>query len=124
MNRAMRAMAPFVLLAALLIASFASPTAQAAGPTLTIVSPADGSVIGNATPIVVVFTVSNFALVQPGRVGQIVSPTEGHLNVFVDGQLARLLVRVEPIELSLPSGPPTVRLQLVTSDGAPLTPDV
>jgi hypothetical protein len=113
-----------LVLVNLLALSASSPTARAASPTLTIVSPADGAVIANGTPAIVRFLVANFALVQPGRVGQVVAPSEGHLLVFVDGALARLLVQVEPIVLALTSGPHTIRLQLVGNDGAPLSPDV
>jgi len=91
---------------------------------LTIVSPAEGAVFANGTPAIVQFLVTNFALVQPGRVGQVVAPSEGHLLVFVDGVLARLVVQVEPIVLPLTSGPHTIRLQLVGNDGAPLSPDM
>jgi hypothetical protein len=91
---------------------------------LTIVSPGDGAIVANGTPLIVHFLVSNFALVQPGRVGQAVAPGEGHLNVFVDQQLVRLLIQVEPIVLPVSSGPHTIRLQLVGNDGMPLTPDV
>src|SRR5207249_8835621 len=76
------------------------------------------------TPVIVSFAISNFALVQPGRVGQTVNPTEGHVDLYVDGAYSRLLTRVEPISLSLPSGPHGIRLQLVQSDGSPLAPDV
>ena len=97
---------------------------RAAGPSLSILSPANDQVIGNGTAVIVRFAVSNFALVQPGRVGQAVNPTEGHVDMYVDGAYSRLLTRVEPISLSLPSGPHVIRLQLVQSDGSPLAPDV
>src|SRR5437773_1749843 len=93
---------------------------RAAGPSLSILSPSNDQVIGNGTAVIVRFAVSNFALVQPGRVGQTVNPTEGHVDMYVDGAYSRLLTRVEPISLSLPSGPHVIRLQLVQSDGSPL----
>ena len=122
--RVSRSAVALLVLVNLLALSVSSPTARAASPTLTIVSPADGAVIANGTPAIVRFLVTNFVLVQPGRVGQVVAPSEGHLLVFVDGALARLLVQVEPIVLALTSGPHTIRLQLVGNDGAPLSPDV
>jgi hypothetical protein len=122
--RVSRSAVALLVLVNLLALSASSPTARAASPTLTIVSPADGAVIANGTPAIVRFLVTNFVLVQPGRVGQVVAPSEGHLLVFVDGALARLLVQVEPIVLPLSSGPHTIRLQLVGNDGAPLSPDV
>src|SRR5438093_11802425 len=97
---------------------------RAAGPSLSVLSPANDQVIGNGTAVIVRFAASNFALVQPGRVGQTVNPTEGHVDMYVDGAYSRLLTRVEPISLSLPSGPHVIRLQLVQSDGSPLAPDV
>ena len=104
--------------------SVPSPSVTAAGPTLTIVSPVDGAVVGYGTPAIVQFLVSNFVLVQPGRVGQVVNATEGHVDVYVDGGYAWMATRVEPIVLPLSSGPHTIRLQLVGNDGAPLSPDV
>jgi len=97
---------------------------RAAGPSLSILSPVNDQVVGNGTPVTVHFAVSNFALVQPGRVGQTVNPTEGHVDMYVDGAYSRLLTRVEPISLSLESGPHLIRLQLVQSNGSLLTPDV
>ena len=78
----------------------------------------------NGTPVLVHFTVANFALVQPGRVGQIGSPNEGHGKVFLDAQLVRLLTDVEPFSLPLTSGPHTIRIQLVADNGTSLNPDV
>jgi hypothetical protein len=111
-----------MLLVALLIGC--GTPVRAAGPSLAIVSPANDAVIGNGTPVVVQFAVSNFALVQPGRVGQVSGPTEGHVDLYVDGTYSRLLTRVEPISLSLESGPHLIQLRLVESNGTPLTPDV
>jgi hypothetical protein len=113
-----------ILLLSTLAIAFASPTARAATPVLAIVSPTDGSIVDNGTPVIVRFVVSNFTLVQPGRVGQGVAPNEGHANAFVDSVSVRLIADPEPFGLSLSSGPHMIRLQLVASDGAPLVPDV
>jgi methionine-rich copper-binding protein CopC len=113
-----------VALLGILLMTIASSPAAGAGPSLVILSPANDQVIGNGTPVVVNFAVSNFTLVQPGRVGQVVSPTEGHLDVYVDGMYAQLITRPVPISLTLVSGVHTIRLQLVASDGSPLVPDV
>ena len=113
-----------VALMSLLGVSLSSSTAIAAAPSLTIVSPADGAIIANGTPVLVDFRVSNFVFVQPGRVGQVGSPNEGHASVFLDAQYVRLLTTVEPFSLSLTSGAHTVRIQLVTDSGTPLNPDV
>src|SRR3989442_3217791 len=104
--------------------SVPSPTAVAAPPSFTIVSPTDGALIANGTPVLVDFRVSNFVFVQPGRVGQVGSPTEGHADAFLDAQYVRLLTTVEPFSLSLTSGAHTVRIQLVADNGTPLSPDV
>ncbi len=112
-----------VLLGMFLLA-VTSPSAAAAGPSLSILTPAKDQVIGNGTPVIVSFAVANFVLVQPGRVGQVGSPTEGHVDLYVDGVYSRLLTRVEPVSLPLESGPHTIRLQLVQDNGTPLNPDV
>src|SRR5207245_7187738 len=49
-----------VALMSLLGVSLSSSTAIAAAPSLTIVSPADGAIIANGTPVLVDFRVSNF----------------------------------------------------------------
>src|SRR5881409_2278298 len=101
-----------------------SPSVAAAGPSLSILAPANGEVIGNGTPVIVSFAVANFVLVQAGRVGQVASPGEGHVDLYVDGAYSRLLTRVEPVSLPLGSGPHTIRLQLAQDNGTPLSPDV
>jgi hypothetical protein len=101
-----------------------SPSAAAAGPSISILTPANDQVVGNGTPVIVSFAVANFVLVQPGRVGQVVSPAEGHVDLYLDGAYSRLLTRVEPISLPLESGPHTIQLQLVQDDGTPLSPDI
>jgi archaellum component FlaF (FlaF/FlaG flagellin family) len=89
-----------------------------------MVSPADGAIIANGTEVLVQFEVSGFTLTQPGRVGQVATPTEGHANVFLDGQYVRLLTAVEPFSIPVPSGPHTIRMQLVSDNGTGLSPDV
>jgi hypothetical protein len=112
-----------VLLGVLLVA-IESPIATAAGPSLAILSPANDDVIGNGSPVIVRFAVSNFTLVQPGRFGEGANATEGHIDLFVDGGYSRLLTRMEPVSLALGSGPHTIRLQLVHNNGTSLNPDV
>ena len=114
----------FFLLAGLLALFFAGQPALAAGPSLTILSPANNAIIGNGSPVIVTFSISNFVLVQPGRVGQVANASEGHVNVTVDGQLVRLMTQVEPIVLQLDSGSHPIVLQLRNSNGSALTPDV
>jgi hypothetical protein len=117
------AIAILVILGALMVA-VGSPTASAAGPSLTILSPANDEVIGHGASVIVRFAVSNFTLVQPGRFGEGPNATEGHIDLFVDGGYSRLLTRVEPISLALGSGPHEIHLQLVHNNGTPLSPDV
>ena len=112
------------VLLGMLVFAVTSPPATAAGPSLSILTPANDQIVGNGTPVIVSFAVANFVLVQPGRVGQIGSPTEGHVDLYVDGVYSRLLTRVEPVSLPLGSGPHTIRLQLVQDNGTPLSPDV
>jgi len=113
-----------VVLASLLGVTFSSSTARAAGRTLTILSPTNGAVIANGAPVVVDFLVSNFTLVQPGRVGQNRTGDEGYVNVFVDTEYVRLLTEVGPFSMSLASGPHTIRMQLNADNGSALNPDV
>ena len=118
------AMPGLCLLLGIFLFAVTSPPAAAAGPSLSILTPANDQVVGNGTPVIVSFAVANFVLVQPGRVGQVGTPTEGHVDLYVDGVYSRLLTRVEPVSLPLESGPHTIRLQLVQDNGTPLNPDV
>ncbi|TLZ95703.1 MAG: hypothetical protein E6J95_01735, partial [Methanobacteriota archaeon] len=98
----------------------ASPVATAAGPTLTIVSPADRSVIGNGSPVYVVYEVSSFNLTPPGGGPD---PNGGHTLVFVDGALT-LETAAQTVPLYLASGGHAIQLRLVSTNGSALVPDV
>ena len=115
--------AAFVLAGVLiaLVVGLSVPGVLAAGPTLTIVSPADHAVIGNGSSVPVIFVVSGFNLTPPGTGSP--SPTEGHVDVYVDGVLT-MAVSQETIGLSLASGTYTILLRLVSDNGTALTPDV
>jgi len=115
----------FVLAGALvaLVLGLSAPGVRAAGPTLTIVSPADHAVIGNGTPVPVIFVVSDFNLTPPGTGGPGSSATEGHVNVYVDGVLS-VTTSHQTIMLPLASGNYTILLRLVTDNGTDLSPDV
>src|SRR5437899_2256888 len=116
--------AVFVIVGALVVLLLGVSTpVRAAGPTLTIVSPADHAVIGNESSVPVIFVVSGFNLTPPGTGGPGPSPTEGHVNVYVDGVLT-LAVSEETIDLSLTSGTYTILLRLVSDNGTALSPDV
>src|SRR3989475_6849859 len=117
--------AAFVLTGVLLFLVFGptGPGVRAAGPTLTIVSPADHTVIGNGSSVPVIFVVSGFNLTPPGTGGPGPSPTEGHVDVYVDGVLT-MAVSQETIDLSLASGTYTILLRLVSANGTALSPDV
>ncbi len=90
-------------------------------PTLSIVSPTPNAVMGNGTPVAVVFAVTNFNHTEPGNGTS--SPNSGHVDVFVDGALTAK-ASVNTIVLALPSGPHTIRLRLVTDNGSALNPDI
>jgi len=117
--------AVFVIVGALvvLLLGVSAPIVRAAGPTLTIVSPADHAVIGNGSSVPVIFVVSGFNLTPPGTGGPGPSPTEGHVDVYVDGVLT-MAVSQETIDLSLASGTYTILLRLVSDNGTALSPDV
>ena len=99
----------------------ASEGRAAPSPTLSIVSPTPNAVIGNGTPVVVVFAVTNFNLTDSTNGTS--SPNSGHVDVFVDGALAAT-ASVNTIVLALPSGAHAIRLQLVAINGSALSPDV
>jgi archaellum component FlaF (FlaF/FlaG flagellin family) len=99
----------------------ASNVRGAPPPTLSIVSPANNAVLGNGSPVTVVFVVTNFNLTELGTTPS--SPDSGHVEVFIDGALSDQ-VSVDSFRLSLPSGSHTIRLQLVMDNGTALTPDV
>src|SRR2546427_11933889 len=90
-------------------------------PTLSIISPIPNEVIGNGTPVAVVFAVTNFNLTDPGN--GMSSPDSGHVDVFADGALTAK-ASVNTIILPLSSGLHTIRLRLVTNNGSALNPDV
>jgi Domain of unknown function (DUF4399)/Family of unknown function (DUF6130) len=113
----------------LLIAAFAvalpAPRVDAASPPMLIIlSPANNSVVGNGSPLLISFIVFNFNFTEPGTNGQVNAPNEGHLHVLVDGNYTELIVQVQTITLSLPDGAHLIRLQLVNNDHSPLSPDV
>src|SRR5438128_8967543 len=106
----------------LIVSGIAASSGRAAPPpTLSIVSPISNAVIGNGTPVVVVFAVTNFNLTDPGNGTS--SPDSGHVDIFVDGGWTAT-ASVNTIVLPLPSGPHPIRLQLVTDNGSALDPDV
>ena len=113
--------AALAILLLVLVLGTAPPTVRAAGPTLTIVAPAEGAVIGNGTPVSVVFVTSGFNLTEPGMGGG--NSTEGHVEVFVDDALVTLASR-PTVDLPLPSGTHGIRLRLVSDNGTGLTPEV
>jgi hypothetical protein len=118
-SRARLAAASLALCLLLLVLS--APAVRAAPPTLTILSPADGAIIGNGTPVSIVFRVSDFNLTEPGSGGG--GANEGHAEVFVDNMLF-MSTSKSTVDLSLPSGMHTIRLRLVSDNGTALSPDV
>src|SRR2546425_3535507 len=116
--------AVFVIVGALVVLLLGVSTpVRAAGPTLTIVSPADHAVIGNESSVPVIFVVSGFNLTPPGTGGPGPSPTEGHVDVYVD-DVRTMAVSQETIDLSLASGTDTILLRLVSDKRTALTPAV
>src|SRR5438046_10072793 len=63
-----------------------APNVRAApGPTLSIVSPADNAIVGNGSPVAIVFAVTNFNLTEPDAGPA--TPDSGHPAGLVDGGL-------------------------------------
>ena len=118
-----RIVALIVAIVGVLVASGISASNGRAAPlpTLSIISPTPDEVIGNGTPVAIVFVVTNFNLTDP-RNGTS-SPDSGHVDVFVDDALTAK-TSVNTIVLPLPSGPHTIRVRLVTDNGSALNPDV
>ncbi len=118
-----------LVLAAILLASGflelgpVGSVAAAGAPQVTILSPAQGQVVGNGTAVYVQLSVANFSLVQPGRVGEVPVPGEGYANVFLDTQYVRLVTDLRPFPLTAAPGNHTLRVELVDDNGAPLVPD-
>lgn len=111
-----------ILMSGLAAIALSSSVGAAATPTLTIVSPANNAVLGNGSPVSVIFAVSDFNLTKPGT-GGAPNPNVGHVNVFVDAMQTG--EAHEPtIVLDLASGAHDIRLQLVTDNGTALIPDV
>lgn len=119
-----RALALALLLAStLLAASITAPVARAAGPALRILSPADNAVVGNGTPVTVIFVVSDFNLTPPGTAGPGPVTNQGYVAVYVNGDLAATADQ-ETITLPLPSGVYDLVLRLVLANGTALEPEV
>jgi hypothetical protein len=110
-----------LVVTALVLLGISAPEVRAAPPTLTILSPMDNAVVGNGTPVSIVFVTSDFNLTEPGSGGP--GPNEGHVNVFVDGVLHQVTAETTVV-MDLQSGTHTVRLQLVADNGTALNPDV
>src|SRR2546429_1490926 len=99
-----------------------APNVRAApGPTLSIVSPANNAIVGNGSPVAIVFAVTNFNLTEPDAGPS--TPDSGHAAVFVDGGFAETS-STNTVVIPLPSGPHSIRLQLVMNNGSALNPDV
>ena len=118
-----RILALIVAIVGVLVASGipASNGRSAPLPSLSIILPTPNEVIGNGTPVAIVFAVTNFNLTEPGNGTS--SPNSGHVDVFVNDTLTAQS-SVSTIVLPLPSGPHTIRLRLVTDNGSALSPDV
>lgn len=114
--------ASLIILASAVGGALSSPAASAASPTLRILAPANNAIIGNGSPVAVVFLVSDFNLTRPGTGGP-PSADEGHVRVFLDGALIGL-AHESTVVLTLPSGSHDIRLQLVADNGTALSPDV
>jgi len=110
------------LMSGLVALALSGSIASAAPPTLTIVSPANNSIVGNGSPVSVIFAVTDFNLTKPGT-GGLPNPNVGHVNVFVDGVWTAEAHQLT-ILLDLASGVHGIRLQLVTNNGTALRPDV
>ncbi len=108
---------------ALLASGVCTANVQAAPtPTLRIVSPANNAVIGNGTPVAVVFVTTNFNLTEPGTAPG-PNPNAGHAEVYVDGALWKP-TSDSTVLLPLASGTHAIRVRLVADNGTGLSPEV
>lgn len=111
-----------ILLSSVLGLALSSPIGTAIPPRLTILSPAENAIIGDGSPVVVIFAVSDFNLTRPGT-GGAPNPNEGHVNVFVDNVLTDVVSTLSVV-LPLLSGTHDIRLQILADNGTALSPDV
>jgi hypothetical protein len=105
-----------------LVLGISAPDVRAAAPTLRILSPANDAIIGNGTPVAIIFAVADFNLTAPGTGGP-PNRNEGHVDVYVDDTWT-MSASQPTIELALASGTYNIRLRLVMDNGTPLSPDV
>ncbi|MBU2526784.1 MAG: T9SS type A sorting domain-containing protein [Bacteroidetes bacterium] len=85
-------------------------------PSVTILTPSDGTTFPPGTPNVnVTLSVQNFTVATP-------SAGDGFIKYTVDGGAPVDKFDTAPISLSLPSGPHTVVVELVDNAGASLSP--
>src|SRR5439155_47626 len=99
-----------------------APNVRAApGPTLSIVSPANNAIVGDGSPVAIVFAVTNFNLTEPDAGPS--TPDSGHAAVLVDGGFAETS-STNTVVIPLPSGPHTLTLELIDNGGQSLTPAV
>lgn len=115
------ASAVVVAIACCFLLAASAPVARAQGPALAIVSPANDAIVGNGSPVALVFRASGFNLTEPGTGG--LGPNTGHAEVFVDGALYALTAD-ETVLLALSSGTHDIRVRLVADDGTGLDPEV
>lgn len=100
-----------------------SPSVRAGTPTLQILSPAENALVGNGTPVSIVFLVSDFNLTAPGSAGAGPASNEGYVDVYVNGNLTAS-VDQENVVLPLPSGIYRIVLRLVLANGTAVSPEV
>lgn len=106
---------------AVVLVGLSAPQVRAAPPTLEIVSPGDGAVIGSGTPVPLVLATTDFNLTEPGAGGA--DPNAGHVQIYVDDTLFAL-TSDPAVMLPLSSGMHGIRVRLVRDDGSGLSPEV
>lgn len=109
------------VVASFLLMALPAPGVRAQGPTLAILSPANDAIVGNGSPVALVFRASDFNLTEPGTGGP--GLNEGHAEVLVDGALYAVTAE-ETVLLTLPSGTHDIQVRLVADDGTGLDPEV
>lgn len=133
MWRMRRLSLPLALVAALLLgacgggSSAASPTTSASGARpsstaeLSIVSPANGSVVHGST-VQVRLSLSGAHIVQ--ATSTVLRPDEGHVHLILDGKLISMNYRLNDTIAGVSPGHHLLQAEFVANDHAPFDPRV
>jgi hypothetical protein len=96
-------------------------TATTYDPTITLVQPADGSVVCG-TPLEVVTEVAGIELVEPGGDAEDALPGTGHVDVSLNGQDAAMGGEESIVIEGVADGEYQLKVELSNADHTPVEP--